>query len=178
MCRDFRKPLIIMTPKSLLRHKLAVSPKADFLKDSTFHRVLWDSDHDNLARPKGIKRIVFCTGKVYYDLLEERRKRELDDVMLVRIEQLYPFPHKTLVKDFADYKHAEFIWCQEEPRNMGSWTFVREPFEAVMAEIGAEIGPKGGPRYVGRAAAASPASGLLRHHNEEQARLVDEALSV
>jgi 2-oxoglutarate dehydrogenase E1 component len=175
MCRDFRKPLIIMTPKSLLRHKLAVSPRDQFTGQSTFHRILWDDDHEKLTKPKNMKRIVLCSGKVYYDLLEERRKREIDDVMIVRVEQLYPFPHKALVKDFKDYVNADWIWCQEEPRNMGSWQFVHERLEEVMKDIG---GKNKRPVYVGRAESASPATGLLRHHNEEQARLVDVALTV
>jgi 2-oxoglutarate dehydrogenase E1 component len=118
---------------------------------------------------------VFCSGKVYYDLLEERRKREIDDVMLVRIEQLYPFPHKVIMKDFKEYAHAQFIWCQEEPRNMGSWNYVNEWLEEALKDMGAK-NPR--PKYVGRAPSASPATGLLRHHNEEQARLVDAALTV
>jgi 2-oxoglutarate dehydrogenase E1 component len=175
MVRDFRKPLIMMTPKSLLRHKLAVSPCSDLTGKSTFHRILWDDDHAKLAKPKAVKRIVFCSGKVYYDLLEERRKREIDDVMLVRVEQLYPFPAKTIAKDFKDYTHAEFVWCQEEPRNMGSWNFVNEWLEEALEYMGAK---NARPKYVGRPASASPATGLLRIHNEEQARLVDQALTV
>ncbi len=175
MVRDFRKPLVIMTPKSLLRHKLAVSPKADFLNDSTFHRILWDDDRADLVKPEKMKRIVLCTGKVYYDLLEERRKRGIKDVVILRVEQLYPFPQKALAEELGPCKNADIVWCQEEPRNMGAWTFVNERIEAVLMGLKNKAQR---PHYVGRPEAASPATGLLKRHQEEQARLVDEALRV
>ncbi|MAZ76149.1 MAG: 2-oxoglutarate dehydrogenase E1 component [Micavibrio sp.] len=175
MCRDFRKPLILMTPKSLLRHKLCVSNLEDFGPNSTFHRLLWDHDKESLAKPEKIKRVVFCSGKVYYDLLQERRARKIDDVMLIRLEQLYPFPHKAVVEELNLYSNAEMIWCQEEPKNMGAWTFVEPLIEEALIEVKHKAGR---PKYVGRIAAASPATGLLKKHNEEQAKLVDEALSV
>jgi 2-oxoglutarate dehydrogenase E1 component len=173
MCRDFRKPLVIMTPKSLLRHKLAVSKMDDFLGQSTFHRILMDDDQALLAKPKDMKRIVLCTGKVYYDLLEERRKRNIKDVMIVRVEQLYPFPHKSLVEVLKQYPNADVVWCQEEPRNMGYWSFVNELVEAVMIDAG---GKHKRPRYAGRVASASPATGLTSVHNAEQASLIEQAL--
>lgn len=175
MCRDFRKPLILMTPKSLLRHKLCVSNMEDFAEGSSFHRVLWDTDQDSLAKPKDIKRVVLCTGKVYYDLLQERRDRKIKDVTLLRVEQLYPFPHDVLVEELSQYPNAEIIWCQEEPQNMGSWSFVDPFIEDVLSDIKHKAGRA---KYVGRKAAASPATGLLQTHNEEQAKLVDEALTL
>jgi 2-oxoglutarate dehydrogenase E1 component len=177
--RDFRKPLIIMTPKSLLRHKLCVSNIEKFDENSTFHRVLWD-DQDLTDDPKRslkpdneIRRVVLCTGKVYFDLYEERQKRGIDDVYLMRIEQLYPFPHKVLASDLHRFRGAEIVWCQEEPKNMGSWTFIRDRLEAVLTEIGHE---QHLARYVGRKEAASPATGLMKKHLAEQAALVEEAL--
>jgi len=175
MCRDFRKPLIIMTPKSLLRHKLAVSTLEDFAEGTTFHRVLWDTDRETLAKPADIKRVVLCTGKVYYDLLQERRERKIDNVMIMRVEQLYPFPHKTLVEELRPYTNAEIIWCQEEPQNQGYWHFVDRRIEAVLQELKHKAVR---PRYVGRIEAAAPATGLLARHQAEQAKLVDEALKV
>ncbi|PZQ44890.1 MAG: 2-oxoglutarate dehydrogenase E1 component, partial [Micavibrio aeruginosavorus] len=175
MCRDFRKPLIMMTPKSLLRHKLAVSELSEFAEGTSFHRVLDDSDKAALAKPKDIKRIVLCTGKVYYDLLQERREKKIDNVMLTRVEQLYPFPHKTLVEMFKQYPNAEVIWCQEEPQNQGYWHFVDRRIEAALAEAKVKAAR---PRYVGRIDAAAPATGLLARHQAEQAKLIAEALTL
>jgi 2-oxoglutarate dehydrogenase E1 component len=175
MVRDFRKPLIIMTPKSLLRHKLAVSPAADFTGNSTFHRILPDHDRATLAEPDKIRRVVLCTGKVYYDLLEERRKRDLKDVTIIRVEQLYPFPDKALGEELARAKNADIVWCQEEPRNMGAWGFIHERIEAVLMTIKHKTQR---PHYAGRAEAASPATGLMKRHTAEQAALVNEALTV
>ena len=119
--------------------------------------------------------MVLCSGKVYYDLYEERQKRGIKDVYLMRLEQLYPFPHKVLASDLHRFPGADIVWCQEEPKNMGSWTFIRDRLEAVMGEIGH---PQGQARYVGRTEAASPATGLMKKHLAEQAALVDEALSL
>ena len=173
--RNFRKPLIIMTPKSLLRHKLAVSDKSMFVKGSGFHRVLWDDDQEKLAKPKDIKRVILCTGKVYYDLLAERRERDIKNVMILRLEQLYPFPHEALMTELKAYSNADIVWCQEEPENMGSWHFVDRRIEAVLTDLKHKAKR---PIYAGRRAAASPATGLLKRHQEEQAKLVDDALSV
>ncbi|MBU0725765.1 MAG: 2-oxoglutarate dehydrogenase E1 component [Alphaproteobacteria bacterium] len=170
--RKFRKPLVIMTPKSLLRHKLAVSSLADMAEGTTFHRVLYDNEI--LCDDKDVKRVVLCSGKVYYDLYEERAKRGLKDVFFLRLEQLYPFPHKALADELKRFPKAEVVWCQEEPENMGSWTFVDRRIEAVLIEVGAK---QKRPVYVGRPAAAATATGLLKRHNLEQAKLVDEALS-
>jgi 2-oxoglutarate dehydrogenase E1 component len=171
--RQFRKPLVVMTPKSILRHKLAVSTLAEMGPDTTFHRILPEL-HEVAADPK-IKRVVLSAGKVYYDLLEARTKRDIKDVALIRIEQLYPFPKKTTEKELARYKHAEIVWCQEEPRNMGAWTFVEHRIEDVLSAI--DVAAKR-PRYVGRPEAAATATGLYRRHNLEQAKLVEEALTV
>ena len=173
MRRNFRKPLIVMTPKSLLRHKLAVSKLSEFGPGSSFHRLLWDDG--KTAPDKDIKRVVLCSGKVYYDLFEEREKREIQNVYILRAEQLYPFPSGPLKTELARFPGAEVVWCQEEPKNMGSWTTVLPEIEAVMGEMGLK---QQRLRYVGRPAAASPATGLLRRHLKEQAALVEEALVV
>ncbi|MFD1509681.1 2-oxoglutarate dehydrogenase E1 component [Lacimonas salitolerans] len=178
--RSFRKPLIMMTPKSLLRHKMAVSKASEFTTGSSFHRVLWDdaqygnSDTKLVADDK-IKRVVLCSGKVYYDLLEERDARGIDDVYLLRIEQFYPFPAQSLVKELERFKGAEVVWCQEEPKNQGAWTFIEPNIEWVLGRIKAKHAR---PRYVGRTASASPATGLARAHKEQQQALVDEALTI
>lgn len=178
--RDFRKPLILMTPKSLLRHKLAVSKADEFTTGSSFHRVLWDdAQHGNsettLAADDKIKRVVMCSGKVYYDLLEERDARGIDDVYLLRFEQFYPFPAQSAVKELERFKDAEMIWCQEEPKNQGAWTFIEPNIEWVLGRIKAKHLR---PEYVGRATSASPATGLASQHKAQQAALVDEALTI
>jgi 2-oxoglutarate dehydrogenase E1 component len=173
MRRKIRKPLIVMTPKSLLRHKLAVSKLADLGPGSSFHRVLFDGS--GIGPDETIKRVVLCSGKVYYDLLEARDERKLnDDVVIIRLEQLYPFPAQSLADDLGRFKQAEVVWCQEEPANMGAWFFVAPLIEEVMDKLRMS----GRPRYVGRAAAASPATGLASRHAKEQAKLIDEALSM
>jgi 2-oxoglutarate dehydrogenase E1 component len=169
--RPFRKPLIVMTPKSLLRHKLATSSLADMGPGTTFHRVLGET-HPLVADDK-VRRVVLCTGKVYYDLVEEREKRAIRDVALVRVEQLYPFPFRTLEKELARYAEAEVVWCQEEPYNMGAWHFVDRRIEQALAALAIRAKR---PRYVGRPEAASPATGMYKRHNQEQAKLIDEAL--
>ncbi|MFC7705236.1 2-oxoglutarate dehydrogenase E1 component [Plastorhodobacter daqingensis] len=178
--RSFRKPLVLMTPKSLLRHKLAISQAEDFTTGSSFHRVLWDdaekgnSDTQLVADDK-IKRVVICSGKVYYDLLEERDTRGINDIYLLRLEQFYPFPALSLVKELERFKGAEVIWCQEEPKNQGAWTFVEPNLEWVLGRIGATSLR---PRYVGRPASASPATGLASQHKAQQTALVNEALTI
>ena len=167
-----RKPLIVFTPKSLLRHKLCVSTLADMGPGTRFRRVL--PECDAIGRNGPVRRVVLCCGKVYYDLLEERRKRGLDDVAILRIEQLYPFPHERIAGLIDPTPEAEVIWCQEEPRNMGFWSFVAPRLQAILEQIG-HARPR--PRYAGRAAAASPATGLLRTFLREQEALVNEALA-
>ena len=182
--RSFRKPLILFTPKSLLRHKHAVSKLKDFAKGSSFHRLLWDDadmgpeygiSSTKLVPDEKIKRVVLCSGKVYYDLLEERDARGIDDVYIMRLEQFYPFPALSLTKELGRFKQAQIIWCQEEPKNQGGWTFVEPNLEWVLERIGAKHTR---PVYVGRPAAASPATGLAREHKAQQAALVDTALSL
>ncbi|NOC46230.1 2-oxoglutarate dehydrogenase E1 component [Ruegeria sp. HKCCD7559] len=178
--RTFRKPLILVTPKSLLRHKLAVSTADDFTTGSSFHRVLWDdaqkgnSDTKLVADDK-IKRVVMCSGKVYFDLLEERDARGIDDIYLMRIEQFYPFPAHSLINELERFKNAEMVWCQEEPKNQGAWTFIEPNIEWVLSRIGAKHTR---PAYVGRATSASPATGLASQHKAQQEALVNEALSL
>ena len=171
--RNYRKPLVIMTPKSLLRHKLAVSSLAELAEGSRFHCVLPEADA--IADPGAVTRVVLCSGKVYYDLLAERREGGLDTVAILRLEQLYPFPEKTLAKLLAPYAHAEVVWCQEEPENMGAWTFVDRRIERVLGRI---EGKARRPVYVGRDAAASPATGLAKTHAAQQAALVAQALGL
>ncbi len=178
--RSFRKPLILMTPKSLLRHKLAVSDAEDFTTGSSFHRVLWDDaqkgrSETTLVPDDRIRRVVMCSGKVYYDLLAERDARGIDDIYLLRIEQFYPFPALSLVKELGRFKDAEMIWCQEEPKNQGAWSFIEPNLEWVLNRIGARHRR---PAYVGRATSASPATGLASQHKAQQDALVNEALTI
>jgi 2-oxoglutarate dehydrogenase E1 component len=177
--REFRKPLILMTPKSLLRHKRCVSRLDEIASGTSFHRVLHDdaqrmTDGVKLVKDDKIRRVVICTGKVYYDLLEEREKRGLDDVYLMRVEQLYPFPAKSLAAELARFKKADVVWCQEEPKNMGSWTFVEPYLEWVLKTAGSKVDR---PRYVGRAASAATATGLMSKHMAQLQAFLDEAFA-
>ncbi|MCX8999235.1 2-oxoglutarate dehydrogenase E1 component [Rhizobiaceae bacterium BDR2-2] len=177
--RDFRKPLILMTPKSLLRHKRAVSTLADLAGESSFHRLLWDDAEFQkdgpikLVKDAKIRRVVLCTGKVYYDLLEEREKRGIDDIYLLRVEQLYPFPAKALINILSRFRNAEMVWCQEEPKNMGAWSFIDPYLEWVLAHIDAKYQKV---RYTGRPAAASPATGQMSKHLAQLAAFLEDAL--
>jgi 2-oxoglutarate dehydrogenase E1 component len=170
---NYRKPLVVMTPKSLLRHKLAVSSIADFGPGSAFRYVIPEADA--IAPDDQVKRVVLCTGKVYYDLLAERREKGITDVAIVRVEQMFPFPATSLAKALAPYRNAEVIWCQEEPENMGAWTFMDRRIEKVLRTL--DIKAKR-PDYVGREDAASPATGLARIHAQQQAALVRSALGL
>jgi 2-oxoglutarate dehydrogenase E1 component len=179
MKRDIRKPLIIMTPKSLLRHKRATSKLEEMGEGTSFHRLLWD-DVEVLAGEKiklvpdaQIRRVVMCSGKVYFDLYEEREKRGLDDIYLLRVEQLYPWPHRALIQELTRFKGAKFVWCQEEPYNMGAWSFARPNIERVLEYVGA-TSPR--PRYAGRPASASTATGLMSRHLREMKTFLEEAL--
>ncbi len=176
--RNFRKPLILMTPKSLLRHKKAVSKKEDFLDGSSFHRILGDDaerglSDTQLVDDQKIRRVVLCSGKVYYDLLEERDKRKIDDVYILRIEQFYPFPAVTLSKELSRFKNADVIWCQEEPKNQGAWTYLEPNIERLLQKVNTKIKR---PKYAGRPAAASPATGLAAQHKAQQLELIENAL--
>ena len=178
--REFRKPLILMTPKSLLRHKRAVSRLEELGKGTTFHRILYDDAQMQpdaaikLVPDEKIRRLILCTGKVYYDLYEEREKRGIDDVYLLRIEQLYPTPLKALVHEVSRFKNAEVVWCQEEPRNMGAWLFMVPYLEWVLNQV---TGASRRPRYVGRAASAATATGLMSKHLAQLKAMLDEALT-
>lgn len=173
--RDFRKPLIVMTPKSLLRHKRCVSSFADMVSGSSFHRVMYE--HAPSKKDQAIERAVLCSGKVFYDLQDAREKKELDDrVALIRLEQLAPFPAEVLAEELLRYKNSiSLIWCQEEPRNMGAWSFVAPRLEAVFRELGFD---QSRPVFAGRKAAPSPATGSHEQHLREQKKLVDEALTL
>ena len=169
--RDFRKPLVIMTPKSLLRHKGCVSSLADMGPGTTFHRVL--DERDTQVKSGAAKRIVMCSGKVYYDLAVARDEAGMWDTEIIRVEQLYPFPTQAVTEVLEQVPDATMVWCQEEPRNMGGWTFVRDFIEDAMQAAGAT---QQRLIYAGREAAASPATGTLGRHKREQASLVAEAL--
>ncbi|AGF75142.1 alpha-ketoglutarate dehydrogenase [Bartonella australis AUST/NH1] len=177
--RDFRKPLILTTPKSLLRHKRAVSLLSEMGPGTSFHRLLLDDAEYlkdsvvKLRKDGKIRRVVLCTGKVYYDLYEEREKRGIDDVYLLRVEQLYPFPAKALVNILSRFLQAEIVWCQEEPKNMGAWSFIEPYLEWVLTHINARY-PRA--RYAGRSASASPATGLMSKHLEQLAAFLEDAL--
>ena len=171
--REFRKPLVVMSPKSLLRHRLCVSDLGDFAEGSSFHRVMPEADP--LPSDDAVRRVVVCSGKVYYDLLQKRREAGIDDVALLRLEQLYPFPDRTLAAELVRYPGAEVVWCQEEPRNMGAWHFVDRRIEGVLDGLEAALRR---PAYAGRPASASPATGSLKRHNYEQDLLVRQALGI
>ncbi|WP_375785931.1 2-oxoglutarate dehydrogenase E1 component [Bradyrhizobium sp. Pha-3] len=178
--REIRKPLILMTPKSLLRHKRAVSRLDELGKNATFHRILYDDaqmlpdEKIKLVPDDKIRRVVLCSGKVYYDLYEEREKRGIDDIYLMRIEQLYPVPLKALVQELGRFKGAEVVWCQEEPRNMGSWHFIEPYLEWVLNQTHAA---NKRPRYAGRPASAATATGLMSKHLAQLKALLDDALN-
>jgi len=169
--RDFRKPLVIMTPKSLLRHKRCVSDLIDMSTQSQFLRVIGETE--KLVANSKVRRVVLCTGKVYYDLMQAREDAGINDTAILRVEQLYPWPKETLTKELAKYKNADVVWCQEEPANMGCWTFVDRRLEYALES--ADIKAKR-PVYAGRLSAASPATGLMKVHVSEQNRLVEWAL--
>ena len=162
-----------MTPKSLLRNKMCVSKLSDMAEQTAFRRVIKDPDLN--LKDKNIKKVVICSGKVFYNLYEERERRKLDNVKILRLEQIYPFPHRTLKEELSKTPNAEVVWCQEEPKNMGSWSFVDRKIEDVLVSFRAKFLR---PTYVGRAEAASPATGSLSRHNKEQTSLVNEACQI
>jgi 2-oxoglutarate dehydrogenase E1 component len=177
--REIRKPLILMTPKSLLRHKRAVSKLSEIANHTSFHRLLWDDaqflpdEKIKLVADGQIRRVVLCSGKVYFDLYEERERRGVNDIYLLRIEQLYPFPTKALIAELSRFKQAEFVWCQEEPRNMGAWFFVEVFLQWILNQIG--VGEKR-VRYAGRPASASTAVGQMSKHLAQLKQFLEEAL--
>jgi 2-oxoglutarate dehydrogenase E1 component len=180
MQRNFRKPLVLMTPKSLLRHKRAVSKLSEFGPGSSFHRVLWDDAQSNpgstlaLTPDEQIKRVILCSGKVYYDLFEEREKRGENRIQILRLEQIYPFPGLALTDELTRFPNAEIIWCQEEPKNQGAWSFVAPNIESCMEQLGR----KGLLRYTGRKASASPAVGQASVHQAELTAFLNDALTL
>ncbi|WP_409019664.1 2-oxoglutarate dehydrogenase E1 component [Brevundimonas vesicularis] len=181
MHRGFRKPLILMTPKSLLRHKKAVSTIADMAEGSSFHRVLRD-DADlrpdvagvKLKADKDIRKVIVCSGKVYYDLLDAREKAGVNDIYILRLEQFYPWPIKSISTELARFPNADLVWCQEEPKNMGGWTFVDPWIELTLEKM--DIKAKRA-RYVGRPASASTAAGLMSRHLKELETFLAEAMA-
>ena len=167
MLRPYRKPLVVMTPKSLLRHKLSTSSLEE-LCDGEFQTII--PEVDNLT-DKNVKRVVFCTGKVYYDLLEKRREENMNDIAICRVEQLYPFPRDQVIKEIKRYGNAnEVVWCQEEPKNQGAWYQIMHHLKACISKQDTLL-------YAGRDASASPAAGYLATHREQQETLVNAALS-
>ena len=182
--RKVRKPLILMTPKSLLRHKRVVSGLEEFGPGSSFHRILWDDAQSKTPEQRagekiklkpdaGIRRVVMCSGKVYYDLYDAREAAGIDDVYLLRVEQLYPFPLKALVHELSRFPNADLVWCQEEPANMGAWSFVAPQLEWVLERAPMQVKRAA---YAGRHAAASTATGQASRHAAEQKELVERAL--
>ena len=179
LLRDFRKPLIMMAPKSLLRNKYCTSELKDFSKENSFHRVMWDHSMDpetkgfiKLKSNSDIKKVILCSGKVYFDLLAAREKLKKDDVILFRIEQLYPFPVKSLVKELKPFaKNANFYWCQEEPKNMGAWLLVRDYIRWTLDTIKAKNSEIS---YIGRNPDASIATGYAKRHLSEQQEIINK----
>ncbi|WMS44900.1 2-oxoglutarate dehydrogenase E1 component [Acuticoccus sp. MNP-M23] len=179
--REVRKPLILMTPKSLLRHKRCVSKLSELGADSTFHRILWDDAECGgqtdvkLKADDQIRRVVVCTGKVYFDLLEAREEKGVDDVYLLRVEQLYPFPAKAVINEIKRFPNAELVWCQEEPANMGAWTFIATYLDWCLQQEQVKM-KSNRVTYAGRAAAASPATGLAARHKSQMEAFLSDAL--
>ena len=179
--RNFRKPLILMTPKSLLRHKRCISRVAEMGPGTSFHRLLHDDAQTypgstvDIQPDAKIRRVVLCSGKVYYDILEEREKRGVSDIYLLRVEQFYPFPARSLIAELSRFRNAEMVWAQEEPKNMGAWTFMEPNLEWVLTRSGTKVTRA---RYVGRPASASPAAGQASRHQAELKALLDDALSL
>ncbi len=177
--RDIRKPLIMMTPKSLLRNKRATSKLEEFAEGTSFHRILWDDAETlkdqpiKLVSDEKIRRVVMCSGKVYFDLYEEREKRGLTDIYLLRVEQLYPWPHKALIQELARFKNAGFVWCQEEPMNMGAWTYAQPNIDRVLDYLKATNAKAS---YAGRNPSASTATGLMSRHLKELKDFLEVAL--
>ncbi len=179
--RKFRKPLIVMSPKSLLRHPLCVSSLEEMGPGTYFHRVLWDDAQYKpetttikLAADDKIRRVILCSGKVYFDLFQEREKRGIDDVYLMRLDQLFPYPGDALETELARFKSADMVWCQEEPKNMGAWSFIEPFIEETLIEIGAK---QTRPTYIGRKASASTATGIAAKHKKEQQAILDDAFA-
>ena len=158
-----------MSPKSLLRHKLAVSKLEEFGPKTKFQPILTENSDS-----KKIKKVILCSGKIYYELIQDREEKKLDNVTIIRLEEIYPFPSELLKKELQKYKLEEIIWCQEESKNMGAWFFIRDYIDEIFNELNINIKLK----YAGRVASASPATGYASYHKEEQKKLIDEALAI
>ena len=170
MVRNLRKPLVIMTPKSLLRNKDATSPLSEFTKGG-FQTVISEQDEAIAKKADKVKRVIACSGKVYYDLVKKRVEKEATDVAIIRVEQLYPFPHKAFAAELKKYPNAtDIVWCQDEPQNQGAWFFIQHNIHENMLD-GQKLG------YAGRAASASPAVGYAHLHQEQQKALVEAAFA-
>ena len=170
MVRNLRKPLIIFTPKSLLRNKDATSPLSEFTKGG-FQTVIPEQNEEIVRKVDKVKRVIACSGKVYYDLVKKRESKGAEDVAIIRVEQLYPFPHKAFAAEMKRYPNAtEIVWCQDEPQNQGAWFFIQHNIHENMVE-GQRLG------YSGRAASASPAVGYSHLHQEQQKALVEGAFA-
>ena len=170
LVRPLRKPLILFTPKSLLRNKDATSPLSEFTKGG-FQTVIPEQNAEVVKKAEKVKRVIACSGKVYYDLAKKRQEKGSEDVAILRVEQLYPFPHKAFGAELKKYPNAtEIVWCQDEPQNQGAWFFVQHYIHENMS-AGQKLG------YAGRQAAASPAVGYAHLHQEQQKALVDAAFS-
>ena len=170
MVRNLRKPLVIMTPKSLLRNKDATSPLSEFTKGG-FQTVIGEQDEAIVKNAAKVKRVIACSGKVYYDLVKKRAEKGAQDVAIIRVEQLYPFPHKAFAAEVKKYaKATEIVWCQDEPQNQGAWFFIQHNIHENML-AGQKLG------YAGRAASASPAVGYAHLHAEQQKNLVEAAFA-
>jgi 2-oxoglutarate dehydrogenase E1 component len=166
--RSYRNPLIVMTPKSLLRHKLAVSKLADFAEGTFFKSVI----EDDVKEIDKVEKVIFCSGKVYYDLYEEREKQGKNTIALIRLEELYPYPKKEILEQLDKYKNAkQIVWCQEEHKNMGAWHYIKPKFEEVLKGIGSKLEVE----YVGRDESASPAAGYMKLHLEELSKFLKKA---
>jgi 2-oxoglutarate dehydrogenase E1 component len=173
--RNFRKPLIVMSPKSLLRHKLNISRLNEMGPGTGFCRII--PEIDTLQEDSEIKRIILCSGKVYFDLLEARRQQNIKDVVIIRVEQLYPWPRGSITEQISKYSNADVVWSQEEPSNQGSWHFVSDRLNYILSNLDQKTKRRRNVIYVGRRASASPATGALKIHNKEQAFLIDQALN-
>jgi len=180
--RPFRKPLVIFTPKSLLRHKRCISEIEDFTKDNSFHRVLSDKAEYKkynmipLEKDEKIERVILCSGKIYYDIVDAREKLKANKVQIVRIEQLYPFPAKTLARHLSRFSNAKkFVWCQEEPQNMGCWNHVERYISRTLDYLKAKSKKV---IYTGRSPSASPATGYLKKHLAQQQEIVTKAITI
>ena len=172
--RDFRKPLIVVAPKGLLRHKLATSTYEDMSGDTKFKRMYMERFEDEICDADKVRRLLICNGQIYYELLEARREGKIDDVAIVSIEQLSPFPFDLVAEAMAKYANAEVIWAQEEPKNMGAWSFVQDRIMTASRVLNDQ---KRAPGYVGRKTMASTAEGYGSVHSREQKAIIDLALS-